>query len=76
MSFIRFSNYIIHPAWIQTIEIVPTGYKIMMSHQHMSGWLLAGSGFASSINKPLWISKEKEPVDYEKMTKWIEKNSS
>jgi len=76
MSFIRFSNYIIHPAWIQTIEIVPTGYKIMMSHQHMSGFMLFGAGSTDSINKPIWISKEKEPTDYEKMTKWIEKNSS
>lgn len=76
MSFIRFSNYVIHPAWIQTIEIVPTGYKIMMSRQHMSGFMLFGAGSTDSINKPLWISKEKEPTDYEKMTKWIEKNSS
>lgn len=76
MSFIRFSNYIIHPAWIQTIEIVPTGYKIMMSQQRMSGFMLFGAGSTDSINKPLWISKEKDPTDYEKMTKWIEKNSS
>ena len=76
MSFIRFSNYVIHPAWIQTIEIVPTGYKIMMSHHRMSGFMLFGAGSTDSINKPLWISKEKEPIDYEKMTKWIEKNSS
>ena len=76
MSFIRFSNCIINPAWIQMIETVPTGYKILMSEPTMSGWLLAGSGFANSINTPLLISKEKEPTDYEKMTKWIEKNSS
>ena len=76
MLFIRFSNYVIHPAWIQTIEIVPTGYKIMMSQQRMSGFMLFGAGSNDSINKPLWISKEKEPTDYEKMTKWIEKNSS
>jgi hypothetical protein len=76
MSFIRFSNCVINPAWIQTIEIMPNRYKIVMSEPTMSGWLLAGSGFAGSINKPLWISKEKEPTDYEKMTKWMEKHSS
>jgi hypothetical protein len=76
MSFIRFSNCVINPAWIQFIETVPTGYKIMMSRQSMSGFVLFSSGFADSINKPLWINKEKEPTDYEKMTKWMEKHSS
>ena len=40
MSFIRFTTHVINPAWIQSIEITPTAYKILMSQPHMSGWIL------------------------------------
>lgn len=76
MSFIRFSNRIINPAWIQSIEITPTAYKILMSEPSMSGFMIFSSGLVNSVNKPFWIDKEKEPADYQLMTSWIQKNSS
>lgn len=76
MSFIRFTKFVINPAWIQSIETMPSGYKIMMSQPVMSGFMLFSTGFADSMNKPIWINKEKEPTDYEKMTKWMENHSS
>jgi hypothetical protein len=76
MSFIRFSNRIVNPAWIQSIEITPAAYKILMSEPHMSGYILFSFGLVDSVNKPLWIDKEKEPADYQLMTTWIQKNSS
>lgn len=76
MSFIRFSNMVINPAWIQAIEIMPNNYKIVMSRQSMRGWIIGGSGWTGSENKSVWINKETEPKDYEIMTKWMDKNSS
>ena len=76
MSFIRFSNRIINPAWIQSIEIVPNAYKIIMSDPHTDGFILFSSGSISSTNKPVWIQKDKHPDDFQIVTKWIEKNSS
>ena len=76
MSFIRFTNCVMNPAWIQSIEIMPTAYKIIMSNPNTSGFILFSSGFISSINKPIWITKEKDPADYEKLTKWMNQNSN
>lgn len=76
MSFIRFTNCVINPAWIQSIEIMPTSYKILMSRPVTDGYFIWGFGNIHTVNMPLWINKEKEPGDYEKMTKWMEKNMS
>ena len=75
MSFIRFSNYVINPAWIQSIEILPSSYKIRMSDTKTSGWLFFSAGLVDSYNQPLYIHKDKEPGDYELMSKWINKYS-
>jgi hypothetical protein len=76
MSFIRFSNYVINPAWIQSIEILPSSYKIRMSDTKTSGWLFFSAGLVDSYNKPLLIYKDKEPDDYELMSKWISNHST
>jgi hypothetical protein len=76
MSFIRFSNRIMNPAWIQSIECMPNAYKIIMSNPHTDGWMLFSSGSIHSTNKPLWIDKDKHPSDYQLMTTWIQKNST
>jgi len=75
MSFIRFTNRVMNPAWIQSIEIMPSAYKIIMSNPHTDGFILFSSGSIHTTNMPIWITKEKEPADYEKMTKWMEKNA-
>ena len=76
MSFIRFTKYIINPAWIQSIEIMPDAYKIIMSNPHTDGFILFSSGSISTTNKPVWIEKDKQPDDFQVMTKWMEKHSS
>ena len=76
MSFIRFSNYVINPAWIQSIEILPNRYKIFMNRQETGGWMVFSSGFMNSSNQPLLLVKEKEPGDYELMSKWISDHST
>lgn len=76
MSFIRFSNYVINPAWIQSIEILPNRYKIFMNRQETSGWMFFSSGSMGSSNTPLWIVKENSPDDYELMSKWISNHST
>jgi hypothetical protein len=75
MSFLRFSTHILNTAWIQSIEIMPQAYKIVLSQPHMSGWFLAGSGRVES-DKPLWITEGNSPADFAKLTKWIEQNTS
>ena len=76
MSFIRFSNRIINPAWIQSIEIMPDAYKIIMSNPHTDGFILFSSGSINTTNKPVWIEKDKQPHDFQVMTKWMEKHTS
>ena len=76
MSFIRFSTHIINPAWIQSIEIMPTAYKIIMSNPHIDGYIIFSSGSIRSTNEPVWIEKDKQPHDFQVMTKWMEKHSS
>lgn len=76
MSFIRFGTRIINPAWIQSIEITSNAYKIVMSQQQVSGFILFSTGIVDSKNMPFWIDKEKHPTDYQIMTTWIDKNSS
>jgi hypothetical protein len=76
MSFIRFSTHIINPAWIQSIEIMPTAYKIIMSNPHIDGYIIFSSGSIRSTNEPVWIEKDKQPHDFQVMTNWMEKHSS
>jgi hypothetical protein len=76
MSFIRFTKFVINPVWIQSVEMMPTSYKIIMSQPVTDGYFIWAFGNINTINMPLWINKEKEPDDYEKMTKWMEKNAS
>ena len=76
MSFIRFSTHIINPAWIQSIEIMPTAYKIIMSNPHIDGYIIFSSGSIRSTNEPVWIEKDKQPHDFQILTKWMEKHSS
>lgn len=75
MSFIRFTKFVINPAWIQSVEIMPTSYKILMSQPVTDVYFIWGFGHIDTVNKPICINKEKEPADYERMTKWMEKNA-
>lgn len=76
MSFIRFSTHIINPAWIQSIEIMPSAYKIIMSNPHIDGYIIFSSGSIRSTNEPVWIEKDKQPHDFQILTNWMEKHAS
>ncbi|NDD92953.1 hypothetical protein EBZ37_12825 [bacterium] len=74
MSFIRLASHALNPAWIQSIEIRPQAYKIVLGQSNVSGWFLAGSGSFNST-EPLWITQGHSPTDYETLTRWIDKNT-
>jgi hypothetical protein len=59
--------------FIQSVDIMPQAYKITLS-QPVTGWFLAGSGHLEAA-KPLWITQSESPVDFERLTKWINQNA-
>lgn len=71
MKFIRLTTMLIHPSSIKYIAIQPNHYTIHFQHRTVSGMMLAGSGIVSSGNDIIHISKEKNSIDFEAMSKWI-----
>ena len=78
MRFIRFSNYVINPKYINKLEINTTQNKIIVNvlSTSFSGFISGfGSGYISSNDISYSFLRETDENDYNKILKWIEENT-
>lgn len=71
MNFIKLSKIIINTSKISTVELLENKYLITISKNDVSGFMLAGSGLVTSLEKKITICQKNEPNDYEVINKWV-----
>ena len=71
--FLRLSNVIINVHKISKIQINTNQYYVYLQNYSSNGSLFFSLGSFSGSNDMLFIEKEKNPTDYEIITRWIEK---
>lgn len=81
MRFLRLSNYVINPKYINKIEINTTKNKIIVNvlstsfSGFISGVYISGVGYIGSNDISYSFSRETNENDYNKILKWIEENT-
>ena len=71
-QFIKLTSMIINKNLITSVFIKPNKYHIYTVENNINGFLLLGSGGASSSPEKIVICKEKDTEDYNIISKWID----
>jgi len=76
-KFLRLScGLVLNPRFITNIQIDPKFISIRAIDFDIKGWHLLSIGYITSTNSFSYIyEKEKDPIDYENIIKWVEENS-
>ena len=70
--FIKLTSMIINKNLITSVFIKPNKYHIYTVENNINGYMLFGSGGASSSPEKIEICEKQSPCDYKIITKWIE----
>jgi hypothetical protein len=71
-QFIKLTSMIINKNLITSVFIKQNKYHIYTVENNINGFLLLGSGGASSSPEKIVICEEKSPEDYKIISKWID----
>jgi hypothetical protein len=71
-QFIKLTSMIINKNLITSIFIKPNKYHIYTVENNINGYMLLGSGGASSSPEKIVICEEKSPKDYKIISEWID----
>jgi hypothetical protein len=71
-QFIKLSSMLINKNLITSVFIKPNKYHIYTVENNINGYMLFGSGGASSSPEKIVICKEKSPEDYKIISKWMD----
>lgn len=76
-KFIKLTNMLLNPNYINKILITPNKYNIYISNKEIDGyvWLLTGTGLGSikTCDDKIEICKTKDPIDYKILSEWMDK---
>ena len=70
-NFIKLNSVIINKLRISKIEIQDNKYCIHLINNSIDGFFLFTSGFINTLNDKIVVCKNKDPMDYNSMTEWI-----
>ena len=71
-QFIKLTSMIINKNLITSVFIKPNKYHIYTVENNINGYMLFGSGGASSSPEKIVICEKKDHEDYKIISKWIE----
>ena len=71
-QFLKLTSIIINKNLITSVFIKPNKYHIYTVENNINGYMLFGSGGASSSPEKIVICKEKDTEDYNIISKWID----
>ena len=71
-QFIKLKAMIINKNLITSVFIKPNKYHIYTVENNINGFMLLGSGGASSSPEKIVICEEKSPEDYKIISSWID----
>ena len=70
-QFIKLTSMIINKNLITSVIIKPNKYHFYTVENNINGYMLFGSGGATSSPEKIVICEEKSPEDYKIITQWI-----
>ena len=71
-QFIKLTTMLINKNLITSVFIKPNKYHIYTIENNINGYMLFGSGGASSSPEKIVICEKMDPEDYKIMSKWID----
>ncbi len=71
-QFIKLTSMIINKNLIVSVCKKPKKYHIYTIENNINGYMIFGSGGASSSPEKIVICEEKSPEDYKIISKWID----
>ena len=71
-QFIKLTSMIINKNLITSVFIKPKKYHIYTVENNINGYMLFGSGGASSSPEKIVICEKMDPEDYKIISKWID----
>jgi hypothetical protein len=71
-QFIKLTSIIINKNLITSVFIKPNKYHIYTVENNINGYMLFGSGGASSSPEKIEICEKKSPEDYRTISSWID----
>jgi len=71
-QFLKLTSMIINKNLITSVFIKPNKYHIYTVENNINGYILFGSGGASSSPEKIVICEQESPEDYKTISKWIE----
>ena len=71
-KFLRFNQFVLNPRFITKIIIEPNKYSITMCGEGIRGGAISGSGWLESASSLIEVDKNKNPICYEQIRKWID----
>ena len=71
-QFIKLTSMIINKNLITSVFIKPNKYHIYTVENNINGYMLFGSGGASSSPEKIVICEKMDPEDYKTVSKWID----
>jgi hypothetical protein len=74
-QFINLARTVINKLHIAEITRSPQKYRIYMSNNNLSGALIFSSGYISSIYNVVEVCEQENPLDYKKITDFINSES-
>ena len=70
-QFIKLTSMIINKNLITSVIIKPNKYHFYTVENNINGYMLFGSGGATSSPEKIVICEEKSPEDYKIISQWI-----
>lgn len=70
-QFIKLTSILLNKNLIVSVFIKQNKYHIYTVENNINGFLLLGSGGASSSPEKIVVCEEKNPEDYKIISKWI-----
>ena len=71
-QFIKLTSMIINKNLITSVFIKPNKYHIYTVENNINGYMILGSGGASSSPEKIVICEKMDPEDYKTVSKWID----
>jgi hypothetical protein len=71
-QFIKLTSMIINKNLITSVFIKPNKYHIYTVENNINGYMLFGSGGASSTPEKIIVCEKMNPEDYKIISKWID----
>ena len=71
-QFIKLTSMIINKNLVTSVFIKPNKYHIYTVENNINGFMILGSGGASSSPEKIVICEEKSPEDFKIIGKWID----